>query len=387
MAIPFKYNVRSLLVRRVSTVMTGGGIALVVAVFVAVMAMVAGFAGAIQDSGSPDNMIVLRKGSTTETGSAFSLGQFDALKFLAQIKRDRSGQPLASPELPVQVLMGKIGGGRENIVLRGVTPVALEVHDKVHITQGRMFNPALNEVIVGKALLKRYTDCAIGSTLRLGRGTWKVVGLFEAGGSSFESEVWAGLHNVQDDTQRGAYYASVVLKMTPGADAPALIRRLADDPRIDLQGETEPDYYRDQSVVAAQLRKLGMLVAAIMAIGAIFAAMNTMYAAVSARTQEIGTLRALGFSPAAVMGSFLLESLLLAVGAGVIGVLLALPVNGISTAFGNYVTFSTLSFQFRVTLAIMIEALAFAAVMGLAGGFLPARQAMRLSVVDALRRS
>ncbi len=216
MAIPFKYNVRSLLVRRVSTVMTGGGIALVVAVFVVVMAMVAGFAGAIQDSGSPDNMIVLRKGSTTETGSAFSLGQFDALKFLPQIKRDRSGQPLASPELPVQVLMSKIGGGRENIVLRGVMPVALQVHDKVHITQGRMFNPALNEVIVGKALLKRYTDCAIGSTLRLGRGTWKVVGIFEAGGSSFESEVWAGLHNVQDDTQRGAYYASVVLKMTPG---------------------------------------------------------------------------------------------------------------------------------------------------------------------------
>ncbi|MGO9059235.1 MAG: ABC transporter permease [Candidatus Binataceae bacterium] len=387
MAIPFKYNVRSLLVRRVSTVMTGGGIALVVAVFVVVMAMVAGFAGAIQDSGSPDNMIVLRKGSTTETGSAFSLDQFDALKFLPQVRRDQGGQPLASPELPVQVLMDKISGGRENIVLRGVMPVAIKVHDKVRIVQGRMFNPALNEVIVGRALLKRYANCTIGSKLRLGRGTWKVVGIFDAGGSAFESEVWAGIHNVQDDTQRGAYYASVVVKMAPGADAPALIRRLADDPRINLQGQTEPDYYRDQSVVAAQLRRLGILVAAIMAIGAIFAAMNTMYAAVAARTQEIGTLRALGFSPSAVMGSFLLESLILALGAGVVGVVLALPVNGISTAFGNYVTFSTLSFQFRVTLAIMIQALAFAAAMGVAGGFLPARQAMKLSVVDALRRS
>jgi len=387
MAIPFKYNVRSLLVRRVSTLMTGGGIALVVAVFVVVMAMVAGFAGAIQDSGSPDNMIVLRKGSTTETGSAFGLDQFDALKFLPQVRRDQGGQPLASPEVPVQVLMEKISGGRENIVLRGVMPVALKVHDKVRIVQGRMFNPALNEAIVGRALLKRYANCAIGSKLRLGRGTWKVVGIFDAAGSSFESEVWAGIHNVQDDTQRGAYYASVVVKLAPGADAPALIRRLADDPRINLQGETEPDYYRDQSVVAAQLRRLGILVAAIMAIGAIFAAMNTMYAAVAARTQEIGTLRALGFSPRAVMGSFLLESLILALGAGVIGVILALPVNGISTAFGNYVTFSTLSFQFRVTLAIMIQALAFAALMGVAGGFLPARQAMKLSVVDALRRS
>jgi putative ABC transport system permease protein len=387
MAIPFKYNVRSLLVRRVSTLMTGGGIALVVAVFVIVMAMVAGLNSAIQDTGSPDNMIVLRKGSTTETGSAFSLNQFEAMKFLSQIRRDSAGQPLASPEVPVQVLMRKIGGGRENIVLRGVTPIALTVHDKVHVIQGRMFNPALNEAIVGRALLKRYADCAIGSTIRLGRGSWKVVGIFDAAGSLFESEVWAGLSKVQDDTQRGAYYASVVLKMTPGADAPALIRRLADDPRINLQGETEPDYYRDQSVVANQLRGLGMLVAAIMAIGAIFAAMNTMYAAVAARTQEIGTLRALGFSPGAVLGSFLLESLLLAVAAGAIGVVLALPVNGLSTAFGNYVTFSTLSFQFRVTLAIMIQALLFAAVMGVAGGFLPARQAMRMSVVDALRRS
>jgi putative ABC transport system permease protein len=387
MAIPFKYNVRSLLVRRVSTLMTGGGIALVVAVFVIVMAMVAGLNSAIQDTGSPDNMIVLRKGSTTETGSGFSLNQFEAMKFLSQIRRDSDGQPLASPEVPVQVLMRKISGGRENIVLRGVTPIALKVHDKVHVIEGRMFNPALNEAIVGRALLKRYADCAIGSTIRLGRGSWKVVGIFDAAGSSFESEVWAGLQKVQDDTQRGAYYGSVILKMAPGADAPVLIRRLADDPRINLQGETEPDYYRDQSVVANQLRGLGMLVAAIMAIGAIFAAMNTMYAAVAARTQEIGTLRALGFSPSAVLGSFLLESLILALAAGALGVVLALPVNGLSTAFGNYVTFSTLSFQFRVTLAIMIQALLFAAAMGVAGGFLPARQAMRMSVVDALRRN
>ena len=140
-----------------------------------------------------------------------------------------------------------------------------------------------------------------------------MVGIFDADGSSFESEVWAGIHDVQDDTQRGAYYASVVLKLAPGADAPALIKRMADDPRINLQAETEPDYYRDQSVVADQLRSLGMMVAVIMAIGAIFAAMNTMYAAVSARTAEIGTLRALGFTPGAVMGSFLLESLMLAV--------------------------------------------------------------------------
>ncbi len=387
MAIPFKYNLRSLLVRRVSTAMTAAGIALVVAVFVVVMAMVAGLDSTIRGSGSPGNMIVVRKGSTTETGSAFSLDQFQALQFLPQIRRDRDGRAMASPEVPVQVLMEKIGGGRENVVLRGVTPMALEVHDQVRIIQGRMFNPALSEAIVGRALLKRYVNCAIGSRLRMGRGAWKVVGIFEAGGSAFESEVWAGAHKVQEDTQRGTYFASAVLKMAPGADTSALIRRLADDPRINLQGETEPDYYRDQSVVARQLRRLGMLVATIMAIGAVFAAMNTMYAAVAGRTTEIGTLRALGFSPGAVMGSFLLESLILALAAGALGVVLALPVNGLSTVFGNYVTFSTLSFQFRVTLTIMMQAMLFAAAMGVAGGFLPARQAMRLSVVDALRRS
>jgi putative ABC transport system permease protein len=387
MAIPLKYNLRSLLVRRVSTAMTAGGIALVVAVFVIVMAMVAGLGSAITDTGSPDNVVVLRKGATTETYSAITLDQFDALKFLPQIRRDASGDTYASPELPVQVLMERTGGGRENIVVRGVLPVALKVHENVHISQGRMFNPAVGEVMVGKGLVGRYKDCTVGSTLHFGRGAWKVVGVFDAGGSSFESEVWADVHNVQDDTQRGAYYADVRLKLNPGADTAALVRRIADDPRINLQAETEPEYYADQSVVANQLRVLGMIVAIIMAIGAIFGAMNTMYAAVAARTAEIGTLRALGFTPGAVMSSFLLESLVLAVAAGAIGVVLAMPINGLSTTFGNFMTFSTLAFDFRVTPSIVVEAIVFAAVMGTLGGWLPARQAMRMHVVDALRRS
>lgn len=387
MAIPLKYNLRSLLVRRVSTAMTASGIALVVAVFVIVMAMVAGLASAIKDSGSPDNVIVVRKGATTETASSLNLDQFDALKFLPQIRRDAGGTPLASPELAVQVLMRRTDGGRENIVVRGVLAAALGVHEKVHITQGRMFKPSVDEVIVGKALVARYQDCTVGSTLRFGRRAWRVVGIFEADGSSFESEVWADVHNVQDDAQRSFYYNSVRLKLAPGADTAAFIQRISDDPRINLQAQSEPGYYKDQSVIANQLRILGMVVAAIMAVGAIFAAMNTMYAAVSSRTQEIGTLRALGFSPAAVMGSFLIESLLLALAAGLAGIVLALPINGLSTTFGNFITFSTIAFDFRVSFAIVVEALLFAAVMGALGGSLPARQAMRLSVVDALRRN
>jgi len=385
MAIPLKYNVRSLLVRRISTAMTGGGIALVVAVFVIVMALVAGLNSAISDTGDPDNVIVLRKGATTETYSAVQIDQFDAMKFLPQIRREPDGSVDASPELPVQALMDRVGGGRDNIVIRGVLPIALKVHQKVHITEGRMFNPSVNEVIVGKGLLGHYKNMSLGSTLRFGRSNWKVVGIMAADGGSFESEVWGDIHNVQTDAQRGAYYADVRLKLAAGADSAALINRLADDPRINLQGQTEPEYYKDQAVVANQMRVLGLVVAVIMAIGAIFGAMNTMYAAVSSRTTEIGTLRALGFAPIAVMTSFLLESLVLAVAAGALGILLAMPINGLSTTFGNFVTFSTLAFSFHVTFAIVIEALIFAAVMGVVGGWLPARQAMKMPVVDALR--
>ncbi|HKV55782.1 MAG TPA: ABC transporter permease [Candidatus Binataceae bacterium] len=387
MAIPLKYNIRSLLVRRISTAMTAGGIALVVAVFVIVMAMVAGIGTAITDAGSPDNMVVVRRGATTETYSLMTIDQFNSLKYLPGIRRDAAGNPLASPELPVQTLLQRIGGPSENIVFRGVMPMALEVHDQVHISEGRMFRPGLNEVIVGKGLVGRYVDCRLGAILHFGRGTWKVVGIFEANGSSFESEVWGDIHSVQDEARRGAYYACARIKLAPGADPAGLIKRIANDPKINLEAESEQDYYSDEASVATQLRKLMMIVALIMGIGAIFGAMNTMYAAVSARTVEIGTLRALGFGPGAVMGSFLAESIALAMGAGVIGVLLALPMNGWSTTFGNFVTFSSMAFSFRVTSTIVIEALIFAATMGLLGGWLPARQAMRLAVVDALRKS
>ncbi|HUO03872.1 MAG TPA: ABC transporter permease [Candidatus Binataceae bacterium] len=386
MAIPLKYNLRSLLVRRVSTAMTAGGIALVVAVFVIVMALVAGLNTAIADAGSPDNMIVLRRGATTETYSAIQLDQFEAMRFLPQVRREPDGQVDASPELAVQLWLERAGGGTDYIVVRGVRPIALKVHDKVKIVEGRMFNPSVNEVIVGRGLVGRYKDCTVGSTLRFGRGTWKVVGIFTSGGSTFESEVWGDLHNVQDDAQRGDYYGGVRLKVAPGTDTDALIRRIADDPRINLQAQTEPDYYKDQAIVANRMRTLGMIVAIIMAVGAIFGAMNTMYAAVSARTGEIATLRALGFTPSAVMTSFLIESVALALGAGLIGIVLAMPINGLSTTFGNFVTFSTLAFSFRVTFLIVIEAVIFAAVMGAMGGWLPARQAMKMPVTDALRR-
>jgi ABC-type lipoprotein release transport system permease subunit len=386
MAIPLKYNGRSLLMRRVSNAMTAGGIALVVAVFVVIMAMVAGLSHTIQQSSSDDNLIILARGSTTETASSLRLDQFEALKFLTAIRRDSVGNPLASPELAEQILMPSPGGSLDNLAVRGLLPVGLQVHDQVHVISGRMFTPGLSEVIIGKSLIDRYPGCKLGSTLRFGRRSWQVVGVFEAGGSSFESEVWGDVHSLQEDANRGTVFNGVRMKLAQGADVGTLIQRIADDPRIDLQAETEADYYRDQSAVANQVRALGLLVAGIMALGAVFAAMNTLYAAVSSRTTEIATLRAMGFRPRAILLSFLTESLVLALSAGAFGVLLALPINLFSTSFNAGLTAATLEFDFRVTFSIVLEALLFAAVMGVAGGYLPARRAMHMSVAAALRR-
>jgi putative ABC transport system permease protein len=387
MAIPLKYNRRSLLVRRVSNAMTGGGIALVVAVFVVIMAMVAGLSHAIQKSGSHDNLIVLARGATTESASSLRLEQFDALKFLPAIRRDASGTPLVSPELSEQILMPGPGGALDNLPVRGLLPAGFAVHDGVRIVSGRVFTPGLSEVIIGKPLVGRYAGFEPGSSIHFGRRSWHVVGVFEAGGSSFESEVWGDLHSLQEDANRGTVFNSIRLKLSPGTDIDAVVQRMADDPRINLDAKTESDYYREQSSVAEQVRALGLLIAGIMAFGAVFAAMNTMYAAVSARTVEIATLRALGFRPTAILISFLAESVALALAAGAVGVLLALPIHFFSTSFNAGLTAATLEFDFRVTVPIVMQALVFAAVMGIVGGWLPARRAMRMSVAAALRRT
>lgn len=387
MAIPLKYNRRSLLLRRVSNLMTAGGIALVVAVFVIVMALVTGLETAISESGSPHNMIILARGADSEADSSLGLDQLDALKFLKGIGHDRAGNPLVSPELAEQIFMDSESGSLDVLLVRGVEPVALTVHDKVHITAGRMFAPSFGEVIVGKAIVGRYPGSVLGSSIRFGRRTWKVVGVFEAGGTSFESEVWCDVHDLQKDTNRDASFSDVRLRLAPGADLAALVGRVADDPRINLEAESELEYYREQSESGARLRILGLFVAGIMALGAVFAAMNTMYAAVSARTREIGVLRALGFGRSAIMSSFLLESTLLAVAAGIIGVVLALPIREFSATFNSGIAAATLAFDFRVTFTIAIQALLFAALIGIAGGWLPARQAMRMEIVDSLRKT
>src|SRR5260370_4783843 len=314
MAIPFKYNLRSLLIRRVSNSMTVGAIAIVVAVFVAAMAIVEGLDSAIKDCSSPDNMILIGRAADSEANSFITLDQLDALKFLPAIKRDGAGNPLVSPELAEKVFM-PAGDTLDNLPIRGVLPVSTQTNEKVRIIAGRMFAPGLNEVVIGKLILNQYSGCSLGADLKVGRRIWKVVGVFESGGSLFESEVWADLHSLQEDSRRGSSYNSIRLKLVPVADVHALVQRCARDPRVQLQAKTDSEYYKEQSGIAANLRVLGLLVAGIMAFAGIFSAMNTMYKAWSARTTEIRPLRALGFSPLTIITSFLAESLSLALSA------------------------------------------------------------------------
>src|SRR5258707_4799788 len=387
MAIPFKYNRRSLLIRRVSHSMTVGVIAIVVGVLVAGMAIVGGLDSAIKDSSSQDNLILIGRGADSEANSFITLDQLDALKFFPAVKRDGVGTPLVSPDLTEQVFM-PAGDTLDNLPIRGVLPVSTQTHETVRIIAGRMFAPGLNEVIIGKLILNQYPGCSLGADLKVGRRIWKVVGVFESGGSLFESEVWADLHSLQEDSRRGSSYNSIRLKLVPGADVHALIQRCADDPRINLQAKTESEYYKEQSGIAANLRVLGLLVAGIKAFAAIFAAMNKTYGAASARTTEIGTLRALGVSPLAIMTSFLAESSALGFVAGIIGVILALPGKGLSTKFNGGAVFApTPSLNFYLTPPPASQALAFPMVIGALVGWLPARQAMRVTVATALRRN
>src|SRR2546421_7804022 len=291
--------------------MTVGAIAIVVGLFVAAMAIVDGLDSAIKDTSAPDNMILLGRGADSEANSFITLDQLDALKFLPAIKRDGPGNPLVSPELAEQVFM-PAGDTLDNLPIRGVLPVSAQIHERVRIIAGRMFASGLNEVIIGTLLVHRYPGCSLGADMKLGRRTWKVVGVFESGGSSFESEVWADLHSLQEDARRRSSFTSIRLRLVPGADVHALIRRCADDPRINLQAETESEYYKEQSGIAANLRVLGLVVAGKMAGAPPVVANKKKYGAGAGRATDNGKVRAPGVGPPTTLRTFLLGGLRLA---------------------------------------------------------------------------
>ena len=386
MGLISSYNIRSMTVRKGTAAMTAMGIAMVVAVFVMTMSIAQGFNGALVASGSNENAILLRKGATSETVSAVLRPQLPIIQSLPQVARGRDGHVLASPELVVIIALPRVSDNQPaNVPARGVGPLAFEIRNTLTFVEGRRFTAGTREINVGKQATVRFTGLTMGSDVKFGGSTWKVVGVFTDEDASFESEVWGDVDLMMPAFQRDGYQ-SVTLKLTDASAFESLAAAVTADPRLDLKAYPERDYYEGQSETTGTLiRVFATFVTAILSIGAVFGAMNTMYAAVAYRTREIGTLRALGFSRSRIVSAFLAESVALALVGGAIGCALALPVHGLSTGAMNMTSFSELAFKFRITPGLLANGMVFSAVMGAVGGLLPAIRAARIPVARALR--
>ncbi|HET7293246.1 MAG TPA: ABC transporter permease [Vicinamibacteria bacterium] len=389
MALPLAYNVRNVRVRWQVTLLATFGIALVVAAFAVLMAMSEGFRAALRSTGRADNAIVVQRGSASELTSGVPLDQRNMIIVDERVARDADGRPLASWEWVVVISLPKITDGQQtNVTMRAVTTRAFEVRGGIRVAEGRNFTPGLDEVIVGRKLTERIQGMRLGGTVKYQQKRFQIVGIFDSQGGAFESEVWGDYDTLGALFQRGAGSNSLVVRMKDPAEIPALDRWIRAQPSWQLQALEERKYYEEQAgPLSSILRSLATFVALIMGVGAVFGAMNTMYAIVAARTREIGTLRALGFSRRSILLSFVIESMFLAVVAGAIGCLLAVPMHGFSTGTGQTQSFSEIGFDFRITPAIVTAGMAFAALMGLLGGLLPALRGARLPITTALREA
>lgn len=390
MAIPFKYSFRSVAVRKGSSAMAVGGIALVVIVFVTLLSLAAGFRRVVESSGSPHNVIVVRKGADAELQSQVTRDTARIISELPLVAKD-GGRPLVVFESVLILARPKQGGGETNVTIRGAPPLAPTVHEGVRLTQGRWYKPGSNEAVVGVGLARRLKDVGIGQTMTIGRNTWHIVGTFEAGRSSLESELWMDGDLLQSAFHRDGVYQSVLFRAAGDAsDAVRQLTALIDtDPRFrSVQAMTEKEYYRKQSKLMSDLITiLGGMLTGIMSIGAIAGAMNTMYAAVSQRKREIGCLLAMGFTPESVWLAFVIESLVLAALGALVGCSLSMTLDGMKTGMTNWATFSETAFEFLVTPGILVTATILSILMGFVGGLLPAFRAARMTVVSALRRT
>ncbi len=385
MKVPFKYNLRNLRVRWMTSALTAGGTALTVAVFVGIMALSKGLELTMQTSGDAQNLIVMRQGATVELNSQVTQEQYQTLRDLEGVAKD-GREPLVSPEMVVAINRPRRGSTKgANITLRGVKPIALKLRADIQIVEGRMFQPGLREIILSRRIQDRFQDTGLGDRMRFGSSDWEVVGIFDAAGTAQDSEIWADLTLLGQAYGRGAMLTSVLLRTTDVATQEALAKRIEDDPRLRMKAQQETKYYQEANTGSGLIRVLGNFVAVIMGIGACFAGMNTMYAAVINRRQEIATLRVLGFRRRNILFSFAAESLSLALVGGVVGCVLALPINGLSTGTLNFATFSEIAFAFRVTPDLVLKGMLFAVFLGLFGGLLPSWNASRQQIVQALR--
>lgn len=386
MALPVSYNLRNLFQRPVSTLTTAVGIALTVAILIGALALASGFQAAMKASGDPANAFVVRKGADGEISSGVSRDAANILAALPEVASGPDGRPLVSPEVVVVTNRQRRGqAGNSNLTVRGVNPGAFALRGDVRIVKGRTFAPGAAEVIVGDKVAPRFAGCEVGETIRFGQRDFTVVGHFTAGGASFESEIW-GDNAVLMPVFRGEVFQSVTFRMKDPAGFDALKQRITTDPRLGVDVYREDDWYARQSELLANLiRGLGIFITLVMGFGAVFGAMNTMFAAVGARTREIATLLVLGFSPLAIMVSFLIESVLIALLGGALGCVLALPINGIRTSTTNFSSFAESAFAFRVGPDELVAGLVFAALLGLVGGFLPSLRAARQPIARTLR--
>ncbi len=385
MLIPLRYNLRSLRVRWVTTLVTAISIAVSVTVFVAVMALAEGLHQVFIATGQPLNLLVIRQGSQTETNSIIERSRADVITTLPGVATDRQGRPLVSAELAVFINQPRRTSGSSNVVIRGLTQAGREMRPQVKLAAGRWFRPGLRELTVSRAIAERFRDCRLGEQLGTGRAVWTVVGIFDAGQTAYGSEIWTSVEDLAGAFERQSNFSSVLMQARDTAALRDLQDRIGNDRRLQLKAQRETDYFASQTQTATPVRILGNVIAFIMAFGSIFAAMNTMYAAVSARVREIAVLRVLGFSPASVMLSFFCESLILASLGGLLGIVLALPLNGLATGTTNWLSFSEMTFQFRITPVLLRQGIIFALILGAIGGILPAAKAARQRAAIALR--
>jgi putative ABC transport system permease protein len=388
MKIPFIYNLRSVTQRPVSTALTALGIALVVAVFIAMLALANGFIAALVQTGSADNVLLLRKGADSELSSSIPREAISIISASPHIAVGADGRPLVSPETYIVINIPRLNGGAfdvANVVARGVSDKAFEVRRNLKVIEGRRFASGQSEICVGGKLKGRFNNVNVGDVLRFSNRDWKVVCRFTAEGSSFESEIWGENEQFQS-VFRGGAFQDVAFRLKDPAGFEDAKRAFAADQRIQIDAHRESEFYASQSELLGNiLRFLAIMITSIMAVGAVFGAVNTMYAAVSSRTSEIAVLLTLGFHPRSVLASFLVESAVIAFIGGVVGCLLALPINGVVTSTTNWASFSEIAFAFRVTPQLLLAGLSFAVVMGVVGGFFPARRASKMPVIQALR--
>jgi putative ABC transport system permease protein len=387
LAIPIIYNLRSVRVRWVSSVVAVLGIAGTVGVFVAMFAMARGFKATFVASGSPSNALIMRAGSNTEMVGAITLDQVHVVEQAPQIMRTPEG-PLMSPEVVVIAPFPlKATGTDANVQVRGVSPKAMQVRPTVRVLSGRFFKPGLNELFVGKNAASTYSGLELGDVVKLSGTPYTVVGTFDSGGSAFDSEVWCDAVILDQMYKRPAnVYQSLTVRLTSPDAFQALKDSLTTDPQLSVSVDREVDYYSRQSeTLTSLIESLGTMIAAVMAIGAIFAALNTMYSAVSERTREIAAMRAMGFHAGSIVFSFMIEAVIIAGIGGLLGCLAVFPLNGLTTSTLNFDTFSSVAFAFRVTPPVLIAGMIFALVMGIAGGTPPAIRAARRPISSSLR--